>query len=148
MMQTVDNESTQGILSVGVPGTLAGWCHVLKHYGTMALKQVMGPAIQRAEHGFRVTGYLSNIIGNKISTIKQYPATAAVFLNKEGSPLQEGALLCATVLLDGSALSPSFPTMGAGELLVQSDLAKSYRLIATNGPSVLYGGQVVSTACV
>ena len=37
------DESSVGLLSVGVPGTLAGWCHCLKHYGTMSLAQVILP---------------------------------------------------------------------------------------------------------
>lgn len=89
--QTVNNESTQGLLSVGVPGTLAGWCHVLEHYGTMPLATVMGPAIRRAEEGFKITGYLSVIINTKLETIRKFPATAAVFLDEDGNVPAEGA---------------------------------------------------------
>src|SRR5688500_6627844 len=63
-METVGGENSVGVRAVGVPGTLAGWCEMLSRFGTMDLAMVTAPAIRHAEHGFRVTGYLSECIAD------------------------------------------------------------------------------------
>jgi len=57
----VDNEkSRNSILSVGVPGTVAGLILALENYGTISLQRALKPAIELARHGFPVTGELRN----------------------------------------------------------------------------------------
>jgi gamma-glutamyltranspeptidase/glutathione hydrolase len=111
--------STSGI-SVGVPGTLAAFTHALKRWGTMPLSEVAAPAIDLAEHGFRVNremaaAILDNSRGVEMTTLQ--PETAAVF-RPGGVPLKEG------------------------DVLVQKDLAKTFRLIADHGPRVFYRGEI------
>ena len=111
--------STSGI-AVGVPGTVRGVATALDHFGTMSLAEVLAPAIKLARNGFRINPVLAADIvstrGGVVMTTLQ-PETAAIF-QPGGSPLK------------------------AGDLLVQRDLAKTFRLIARHGPDVFYEGEI------
>jgi gamma-glutamyltranspeptidase/glutathione hydrolase len=108
--------STSGI-SVGVPGTLAVLDTALKHYGTISLAEALQPAITLADNGFRINKFLAaNIAGDGGITSLQ-PETKAVF-RPGGVPLADG------------------------DLLVQKDLAKTFRLIAQKGADVFYHGEI------
>src|SRR6266536_2099656 len=104
-MEVEGRQNTLGLKSVGVPGTLAGWCEMLSRFGTLDLSTVMAPAIRHAEHGFRVTGYLSECIAETAADLARFPDSARVFL-PGGAPLAKG------------------------DRLVQSDYAATLRTIA------------------
>jgi len=114
-MEVEGRENTVGLRAVGVPGTLAGWCEMLARFGTMDLATVTAPAIRHAEHGFRVTGYLSECITETAADLARFPDSARVFL-PGGAPLRRG------------------------DRLVQAEYAATLRLIATEGAAALYGG--------
>jgi gamma-glutamyltranspeptidase / glutathione hydrolase len=114
-MEVEGRENTVGLRSVGVPGTLAGWCEMLARFGTLDLATVTAPAIRHAEHGFRVTGYLSECIAETASDLAQFPDSARVFL-PGGAPLAKG------------------------DRLAQPEYAATLRLIASEGAAALYGG--------
>ena len=113
-------ENTVGLRAVGVPGTLAAWCEMLARFGTLDLASVIGPAIRHAEHGFSVTGYLSECIAETAADLARFPDSARVFL-------------------------PSGAPLAKGDRLVQADYAATLRLIAAEGPTVLYGGALGRT---
>ena len=52
----------KGIMSVLVPGLLAGWYAAHKRFGLLPWSQVLGPSIELAERGFPVSNILSNAI--------------------------------------------------------------------------------------
>jgi len=116
-MEAEGRENSVGLRSVGVPGTLAGWCEMLVRFGTLDLATVMQPAIRHAERGFRVTGYLAECLAEAAPDLARFEASARVFLPR-GAPLRHG------------------------DLLVQTDYAATLRAIAEDGPSVLYGGAI------
>ncbi len=107
---------SQGIESVTVPGALSGWAALLQKYGTLPLADALAPAIAIAENGFPVTPIIAS----------QWAAEATLLRRDDGAR--------ATLLVDG-ARAPA-----AGEWFRNPDLARTYRAIATNGPSYLYGG--------
>ncbi|MFA5111640.1 MAG: gamma-glutamyltransferase [Desulfobaccales bacterium] len=106
-----------GPRSVAVPGTVAGLTLALQKYGTMALKDVLEPAIQLAEQGFPVTKLLNSMMANNVPKLSRFPAAARIYL-KDGRPFK------------------------VGDRLYQKDLAETYRLIAAQGQEVFYRGAI------
>ena len=107
--------STSGI-SVGVPGTLKCVATALHRWGERSLAHALQPAIKLAEEGFLVNKFLAADSASARTTYQ--PETKAIFRRPDGSPLQ------------------------AGDLLVQPELAKTFRLIAHHGPDVVYHGEI------
>ncbi|KAF2958687.1 gamma-glutamyltranspeptidase [Thermotoga sp. Ku-13t] len=101
--------------AIGVPGTLKGMVTALEKFGTMSLAQVIEPAIELAEKGVMVNRVLAQSI--KDSMYKFNEAAKQVF-SPNGEPLPEGALL------------------------VQPDLAKTFKLIRDHGPDIFYKGDI------
>jgi len=106
-----------GIHTVTIPGALDGWCLLLDNYGTMTLAQVLAPAIELAERGFPVT----EVIGHRWRV--------------DRAKLQANASAARTYLVDGRAPE-------AGEIVVQPDLAKTFKKIAQGGRDVFYRGEI------
>jgi gamma-glutamyltranspeptidase/glutathione hydrolase len=105
----------RGPESITVPGAVAGWDALLKKYGTMTLAQVLQPAIEYADKGYVVTPVIAG----------DWAGGKALLARDEGAR--------ATLLVNGE-------TPKAGDFFRNPDLAASYRLIAKEGPSALYGG--------
>ena len=113
----IAGRSTYSPLAVGVPGTVAGLTHALKHYGTMRLAEVIAPAIRLARDGFPISETLADTIATERDHLAPWPASRAIFF-KDGRPLR------------------------AGEKLVQKDLAHSLDLIARTGAAAFYEGPI------
>ena len=107
--------STAGYLAVGVPGTVAGLYEVHQRYGRLPWAQVVAPAIQLAEQGFRVSPRLAAAIAGQ-KRLQQNAAATAIFY-PQGQPLQ------------------------VGDRLVQRDLGQTLRAIAAN-PQSFYTGPI------
>src|SRR6184192_4874741 len=107
---------TESVEDVTVPGALAGWQALLQRFGTIKLSQALAPAIGYAEHGFPVTPIIA----------RDWAAEAARLARDDGAR--------ATFLVDGTRAPRE------GEWFTNSDLARSFRLIAAQGPAALYGG--------
>ena len=108
--------SQLGGKAVAVPGTLMGLKTALEKYGTMTLKDVMMPAISYMENGFEVSETLSSIIKSSFNKLNDWNDSDKI-----------------AYLQDGLALEP-------GDMLIQPDLANSYREILENGIGYFYGG--------
>jgi gamma-glutamyltranspeptidase/glutathione hydrolase len=105
-------------LSVGVPGTVAGLSLALEKYGTMTLKQVVGPAIRLAEQGFSVTAPLAESFKKNRESLLRWPQTAKIFFKLEDALYEPG------------------------DRLRQKDLARSLKQIAHQGPNAFYRGAI------
>ena len=115
--EIIPDVSTLGYLAIGVPGTPAGLTLALERYGTMSLPEVMAPAITLAEEGFEVTPSFSRSLERYTKVFSRFPSTKAVFL-KDGKPYQPG------------------------EVFRQPDLARTFKLIAKEGPTAFYKGDI------
>ena len=102
--------------SVGVPGTLRTVETMLDRWGTISLADALQPAIGHAEQGFRVGEFLAKDAA-LLRTAALQPEVTARF-RPGGSPLAQGATL------------------------VQRDLAETFKLIAREGTSVFYRGEI------
>lgn len=108
----------EGAESVTLPGALAGWAQLLATHGTISLAEALAPAIALAEQGFP----LSASIADEWAMYK--------------TDLSWDAGARATFLIDGQR------TPKAGEWFRNPDYADTLKLIAAQGPAVLYGGEL------
>lgn len=106
--------------SAGVPGTVAGLTEALARWGTMPLAEVMAPAIALAENGLDVSVSMANALAGRDAIFRAIPASAAIFLRPDGSPLEPG------------------------DRLVQRDLAWSLRQVAEHGADAFYRGEIAA----
>ncbi len=111
----LDRENTIGAKAVATPGALRGWCESLARFGTMALSDVMAPAIRYAVGGFIVTPYLSDCINDAAPDLALDPVISALLL-------------------------PGGRKLTAGDRLTNGAYAESLRLIAQQGADALHGG--------
>ncbi len=113
----VDRQASKtGALAIGIPGSVAALDYLQKKGGKLSLAQVVEPAAELAEKGFAIDQAFEARQGRALETIRSFPATAEIFLKKNGEQLREG------------------------DILVQKDLAKTYRGIAKQGPDYFYKG--------
>jgi gamma-glutamyltranspeptidase/glutathione hydrolase len=103
---------------VTVPGALSGWEALLHRFGTISLAQALQPAIGYAEEGFPVTPIIASEWASEVQKLQRDPGARATFLVDE-------------------ARAPH-----AGEWFRNPDLARTFRLIATQGADALYGGDL------
>ena len=115
----VEDRSLFGYLAVGVPGTPKGFELAMKKYGSLEWKDVIQPAIELAEKGFKLNKRRADSF-NMLS--KRFKNGTEEFFRKFSKP-------------DGSAFKE-------GDLFVQKDLAGSLRLIAEQGSHAFYQGQI------
>lgn len=72
-----------GPLAAVTPGTPGGLMTMLAEYGTMSLKDVLGPAMQMAE-GYPIEAQTANSIERQKGEIKNWPYSKKVFLTHLG----------------------------------------------------------------
>ncbi|MDJ0713481.1 MAG: gamma-glutamyltransferase [Prochloraceae cyanobacterium] len=105
-------------LAVGVPGTVAGMAMVLEKYGTISLERALQPAIELAEKGFPVSQDFRRSLIFAKKRMQAYPASMEIFYKPDGEVYE------------------------VGEIFLQKDLAKSLKLIAKQGISAFYRGEI------
>jgi gamma-glutamyltranspeptidase/glutathione hydrolase len=104
-----------GIMSVSVPGAVRAWEDALKRFGTISLSDALQPAIDYAERGFPVSTRLSRDIGAESRKVTADSSLRKIFLFDEKAP-------------------------APGTILIQADLARTLRAIASSGSDALYRG--------
>ena len=111
------NKSTSriGYLAGGIPGTVAGMWEAHQKFGSMPWKDLLKPAIQLAQAGFKVSPFMADSINRAHSSMKDYPSTVEIFF-------------------------PEFP-LKPNHNLVQKDLAATLKRIAQNGKDGFYKGK-------
>lgn len=102
-----------------VPGNLAGWAALHERYGSMPWSKLLAPAIAYARNGFAVTPAVNGPFrpGQFGSSVGRYPYGAGIFF-RNGQP---------------------WPV---ADVLKQPDLARTFEVIAAEGPAAFYGGSL------
>ena len=99
-------EIPMGILRSVVPAAADAWMTALEKYGTMSFEQVVTPSVELAEKGHPVSAYVQKgLLRSAVALegdLPSWPSTRAI-LRPKGRPLE------------------------VGELLVQKDLARTFR---------------------
>lgn len=126
--------STDGYLSVGVPGTVAGLYEVHRKYGVLPWPDVVAPAIRLAHDGFRVSELYAKYVEWRKDILLKHPASAEVFTRK-GAPLKKGDLLIQRDLAATlSRIASNWRDFYEGETatLIVNDMAKNGGLITAD----------------
>ena len=110
--------STFGYLSIGVPGTVAGLWDVHKKFGSLPWSVLLEDAINLAEKGFEITPFLADILFKYNEKLSFFNETKNIF-------------------------QVSYPNF-EGELLIQTDLAKTLKIISEKGRDGFYKGSVAN----
>ena len=116
-LTTFESQRVSG-MSVGVPGTLRAWQKALAEYGTWPLRQALLPGIATALRGFTVDPTFHQQTDEAKAILADFPATAALYLQPDGSPKP------------------------VGTRIRNPDLARTYALIASKGPDAFYSGKL------
>ncbi len=115
--KAVPELSTTGALAVAVPGALAAYAHALDKCGEKELAELLLPAAKIAECGFPLDRIYAGKLKAMAKVLARFPGSRRALLKPNGCPYQE----C--------------------EILRQPDLARSYRLMAEQGPDWFYRGE-------
>ena len=86
-------DAVVGGRSVGTPGTVKLLYETHKKYGKLDWKEVLQPAIDLAENGFKVSPRLHALITRSAESLYQYETTRNYFLSEESVPLFVGTLI-------------------------------------------------------
>jgi gamma-glutamyltranspeptidase / glutathione hydrolase len=114
----IKNINHEGLLSVGVPGTVAGLHLAHSRYGKLPWSQLVDPAMQLAAKGFPFTYTLHQNSKSLKAVFEKYSSTKKV-MYKNGTDVYE-----------------------PGELWKQPDLAATLKEIKKNGRDGFYKGKV------
>jgi gamma-glutamyltranspeptidase/glutathione hydrolase len=106
-----------GPLTIAVPGAVGGAAFAVQKYGTKPLADVFAPAIEIAEQGFPITEALAQGLKSSREKLAKFPSTMKIWF-KDGKPLE------------------------MGDILVNKDLARTLRAIASQGADPFYRGDI------
>ena len=112
------NDARFSGISAGIPGTVATWQLALQRYGTWSLAQALQPGTRVASDGFKVDSTFVSQTQPNVDWFNDIPSTAAIYLDPDGTPRDEGSTLR------------------------NPDLARTYKRLADNGASWFYTGSV------
>ncbi|HEV7566808.1 MAG TPA: gamma-glutamyltransferase [Microbacteriaceae bacterium] len=112
------NNARYSGLSVGVPGTVRAWTEALRKFGTITLAQALAPGARIARNGFEVDATFNDQINQNLDYFNDVPATAALYLDPDGTALD------------------------IGSTFHNPDLANTYDLLGRGGANAFYGGPI------
>ncbi|SDR70795.1 gamma-glutamyltransferase [Gramella sp. MAR_2010_147] len=115
-----DNTNHDGLLSVGVPGTVSGLFMAHQKFGKLPWKKLLQPAINLAENGFAISPVIEDFSNWVFENKDEYESTARIFLKKDGTPFT------------------------AGDILIQKDLSETLKRIRDKGADGFYMGKTAS----
>ena len=110
----------EGILGVTVPGCVDGWARLHRKYGKLPWAELFVPALYYAREGFPVTEWISGAWQGGLSKLLADDNGRRVYLR------------------DGKALK-------VGDLFRNPELARALEIIATQGSSAFYRGDIAKS---
>ena len=110
--------ATQGILSIGVPGTVYGMWEVHKKFGSLPWSELLAPAIELAEDGFLISPFMADALNKRYKKLGKYKNFKNIFYS-------------------------NYP-VEMHQRLKQPDLANTLKTISSKGVKGFYEGQVAT----
>lgn len=117
LAQRYDSMPVLGALPVTVPGVVAGWSALADKWGTRPLGAALSAAEVAAREGVPVAAGLARDLQREQKAVVDDPGMRRVF-------------------------APGGQVLAAGQTLRQPELARTLAVIADQGPSALYGGEI------
>ncbi|MFK7814738.1 MAG: gamma-glutamyltransferase [Gammaproteobacteria bacterium] len=114
-----NDQSVNGPLAAGIPGTPAALVHIAEKYGQLPLSITLNAAVNLARDGFEVSEFYNSRTNAVIKRLRYFPHTANIFLHQGEVP-------------------------EVGDLIKQSDLAKVLESIGKYGASGFYKGEIAN----
>jgi gamma-glutamyltranspeptidase/glutathione hydrolase len=114
--------STDGALSVAVPGAVMGYLELHAKYGKLPRQRVLAPAIRAASKGFPVTPKYRDLATLREACLRKDPEAARLFLRPNTEKV------------------PSVPPIGT--IITQPELAKTLQALAAKGAVAFYEGPI------
>ncbi len=111
------DQSLNGHLAAGVPGSVAGLAEAQRRYGKLTWARVVAPAVRLARDGFLVDEFRTRSIAGSAGRLRRFPASRAQFL-PGGEPPKPGTTF------------------------KQPDLAATLQAIADSGAAAFYQGRI------
>lgn len=118
--EVIGGLSTLGAKAVGVPGTVAGMYELWEQKGSLPWDQLVGYAAALADTGFVVNKELAESLRDARGKLTTYPDASGIFYP------------------DGGNLSE-------GDTFVQEELSRALYLIAAEGASAFYSGEIADS---
>ena len=115
----LDRMPAYGPLPVTVPGAVAGWASLHKKFGKKDFKSLFDEAIFYAESGFPVSELIAYYLKNSSERFKDYPNFAETWMVNGKTP-------------------------DKGEIFKNTDLANTYKLVATSYGDDFYNGSIAN----
>jgi len=106
-----------GALAVLVPGAVEALLRAWEMFGKVPREKLLDPSVEMAEDGFVVSQHLHDGLRRDQETLKRFPATERVWF-PEGRPVR------------------------TSDIVVQKELAHTFRLIAQGGRDAFYRGPI------
>ena len=110
----------RGALPVSVPGTVDGWFAMHERFGSLAMTDILNPAIEYAQNGFAVTQYIAYLWDRYIPILGKYPGFLEQFARNGKAPVE-------------------------GEIWKNPNLANTLSQIAKGGRDAFYEGEMAHT---
>ncbi|MFQ5538523.1 MAG: gamma-glutamyltransferase, partial [Gemmatimonadota bacterium] len=111
-------KASYGYPVIGIPGAVAGLTRLHARYGRLPLDQVMAPAIDYAERGFRLLPGEAIREAAGMEQGREFPGTREAYLEADGTPYDPA------------------------DLLRQPDYARTLTAIAAGGHHAFYRGEI------
>jgi len=110
--------STQGALAIGVPGTVYGMWEVHQKFGSLPWKELIKPAVDLASNGFKVSPFMADALNGRYKKLGQFKNFKKIFYAE-------------------------YPVI-MNSRLVQPELARTLKIIATKGVAGFYEGEIAT----
>ena len=112
------NRATQGVLSIGVPGTVYGMWEVHKKFGSLPWSKLLAPAIKLAEEGFLISPFMADALNKRYKKLGKYENFKNIFYS-------------------------NYPVQ-MHQKLKQPNLANTLKKISTDGVKGFYEGEIAA----
>ncbi|MCZ4225406.1 gamma-glutamyltransferase [Pedobacter sp. SJ11] len=114
------NKSLYGHLAAGVPGSVDGMVEAHKKYGKLSWAEVVQPAVDLSQNGFRITKRQASELNGLHRDLMKFNPDGTAFINLES-------------------------TWKENDLLVQKELANTLKLVQEKGRAGFYEGAVADS---